>query len=57
MSDTADFEKHTDTELERGVERAREQEPRLVEEGSQAQLEAERRQREAMESELDERES
>ncbi|MGH3664957.1 MAG: hypothetical protein ACRDU8_02495 [Egibacteraceae bacterium] len=56
MGDTADFDKHTEAELREGVRQAARQEPRIAEEGSEAQLEAERRQREAMESKLDGRE-
>ena len=57
MSDTADYDKHSDEELALGIQRADEQEPRIEVEGSEEQHDANRRQRDAMQAELEERDS
>ncbi|HWB71859.1 MAG TPA: hypothetical protein VG452_06555 [Egibacteraceae bacterium] len=51
------LDKHSDKELRRAVETAESQDERLIEEGSEAALDAERTQRAAMEEELERRES
>jgi hypothetical protein len=53
--DVADLDKHTDEELERAIKQADEERPRVEAEDSDAALEANRRQREAMREELEER--
>jgi hypothetical protein len=50
--DTADLDKHTDAELQEGIERADEQEPRVAVESSDEAYDAQRRQREEMAREL-----
>ena len=55
MSEHADYSKHTDEELRDGIEKAKAQEPRIATEDSDAALDAEREQREAMEAELQKR--
>ena len=55
MSEHADYSKHTDEELRAGIEKAKAQEPRIATEDSDAALDAERQQREAMEAELQKR--
>ncbi len=57
MSDTADYSKHTDDELRAGIARAQEQEGRIAAEDSDAALDAAREQRDAMQAELDRRQS
>lgn len=53
--DTANLDKHTSHELRQGIERADEQEPRVAEK-SESAYEAQQRQREEMEGELERRE-
>jgi hypothetical protein len=57
MSDTADYSKHTDDELRAGIARVQEQEGRIAAEDSDAALDAAREQRDAMQAELDRRQS
>ncbi len=57
MSDTADYRKHTDDELRAGIARVQEQEGRIAAEDSDAALDAAREQRDAMQAELDRRQS
>ncbi|CAN5597513.1 MAG: hypothetical protein M3493_14305 [Actinomycetota bacterium] len=57
MSDTADYSKHTDEELRAGIARVQEQEGRIAAEDSDAALDAAREQRDAMQAELDRRQS
>lgn len=55
MSDTTDYSKHSDAELEEGIRKANENESRIAAEDSDAALAAAREQREAMQAELDQR--
>ncbi len=55
-NDTADMDKHTDDQLQEGLEKVAEQRPRLEQEGSEDALEAQETQAEAMARELAERE-
>lgn len=49
---TADYSKHTDTELREGIQKVDEQESRIAEENSDDALDAARTQRDAMAAEL-----
>lgn len=51
-----DYRHHTDEELRRGIEKINREEPRVGEEDSREALDAARRQRAAMQAELDRRE-
>jgi|GEM_PF-5789640 len=57
MSDShgTDYSKHTDEELREGLRKADEEEPRIAAEDSDAAVQANRDQREAMQAELDKR--
>jgi hypothetical protein len=55
--ETADMSKHSEDQLRSGIERSLEQEQRIAAEESPEALEAARRQREAMEQELERRRS
>ncbi|HEV2784869.1 MAG TPA: hypothetical protein VGV67_00660 [Solirubrobacteraceae bacterium] len=55
--ETTDYSLHTADELREGIEKTEELEPHVREEGSDEALEAQRAQRQAMQDELDRRES
>lgn len=50
--ETADYSKHTDSELREGIAKVDEQESRIAEENSEDALDAARTQRDAMAAEL-----
>ncbi|HVM20469.1 MAG TPA: hypothetical protein VM307_10955 [Egibacteraceae bacterium] len=57
QSDTTDYSKHTDEELREGIEKSAQNIARIENEGSDEQLEAARDQHQAMQDELDRRNS
>lgn len=60
MSDqvaNTDYSKHTDEELRDGINKAEQNLQRMEQEGSDEQLDAARAQRDAMQAELDKRQS
>lgn len=56
-SETTDYSKHTDDELREGIEKSAQNLQRIESEGSEEQLEAAKDQHEAMQAELDRRQS
>lgn len=56
-SETTDYSKHTDEELRDGIAKSEENMRRIESEGSEEQLSAARDQHEAMEAELNRRQS
>ncbi|HVM13747.1 MAG TPA: hypothetical protein VM287_05385 [Egibacteraceae bacterium] len=52
-----DYTRHTDAELREAIAKVEQQEPRIAQEDSGAAADAARRQREAMQAELDRRDS
>lgn len=57
QSETTDYSKHTDDELRDGIAKSEQNMQRISSEGSEEQLEAARDQHEAMQAELDSRQS
>ncbi len=57
QSETTDYSKHTDEELREGIAKSEQNMQRIQSEGSDEQLEAARDQHEAMEAELNRRQS
>ncbi len=57
QSETTDYTKHTDDELREGIRKSEQNLERIRREGSDEQLGAAREQHEAMEAELDRRQS
>lgn len=56
-SDTTDYSKHTDEELRDGIAKSEQNISRIQQEGSEDQLQAARDQHDAMQAELDRRQS